>query len=341
MKKHVGPAFVQLEIGKMSDSKDRLEGVVVIQVGPAKGHFCALEGSTIVPIDWDNPEHVKNRLSVWIDETTLSQTYEAMKGRRVKAKVEHNSGVDGTFGHYEAPRIEGEKLRADLTLWDKSPKRDFVTELFQTMPEEFGNSIDSEVRFELGEINGRKVAKLRLVKLKSVDIVDVPAATSALLSDPEPPQYMPLTAEEKTELVKELTGSVKTLLSEQLEPLKTRLVKLEEGEEKKEKEGEMEEDEEKDKEEAQMSAKEMAKVFAAESAKALATQLAALGLAKGGPHSPGAPKGGSEDEAERYIQAQMSLGTTREKAVWRLAKDLPGVYNKGVKEGRNFMVPLG
>lgn len=136
--------------GKVSGNT--VKGVSLIQEGPALGH------------------------GLWVDSTTLSQVKQiAAALGKVKAKLNHWSGIQDTVGYYENFRVRGGKLLADLNLFESHPGRETMLEMIQTIPESFGVSI----MFRGGEHEYDKKNdryNTRVSDLYSADFVDTPAA---------------------------------------------------------------------------------------------------------------------------------------------------------------------
>lgn len=136
--------------GKVSGNS--IKGISLIQEGPALGH------------------------GVWIDSTMLSQVRKLAAGSgRVKAKLNHWSGIQDNIGYYENFRIRGGKLLADLTLYESHPGREHLLEMIETIPASFGVSI----MFQPDEAQYDKDAdryNARAKELYSADFVDTPAA---------------------------------------------------------------------------------------------------------------------------------------------------------------------
>jgi len=137
-----------------------VQGVSVIMQGPAKGHFKFDENDQPVP--------------VYIDETTLQQVMACAStytgGLRVNAG--HYTGVLDAAGFLANYRIDGEKLRADMTLFESFEKFDHLLTLITTIPDTFGLSIDFSGPSDFRE--GKAFARCQ--EIYSADLVPVPAA---------------------------------------------------------------------------------------------------------------------------------------------------------------------
>lgn len=136
--------------GKVSGSS--VKGVSLLQEGPALGH------------------------GVWVDSVMLQQAKRSALGKgKIKAKLNHWSGLEDTVGYYENFRIRGGKLVADLNLFESSQSVPHLLEMIQTIPESFGVSIvfDKDEP-EYDEKEDKYFARVR--ELYSADFVDTPAA---------------------------------------------------------------------------------------------------------------------------------------------------------------------
>lgn len=323
---------VQLEAGKLRPESGVIPDVVIIQEGYSKGHYCVKENGRLTQPDWSQEYKSGELIPQFIDSKMLQQLCAAITEKQtVKAKVEHGSGVMGTFGDYAQPRVDGDKLRAELTLMKHSIHKDFVSEIFDRYAHDFGNSVDILVTYELGEKNGKEVALLRLKKLNSIDLVDAGAATSALLSEENEPQSqpdkaMPLTPEEKAELSTMIKTTCGEVMAEKLsacglENLKKDVgamkLKLEEG-------AGDDDDAKKKKEKAEKDEEEKMTVLVE---KGINRFLASTGR---GPIPPGAERGtGSADPWENAIQLAEGAGAkNRGEAIRMAARKHPDLYNK-------------
>lgn len=142
-------------------------GVSVITEGPAAGHFKFDENDQPVP--------------VWIDNITLQQVMAVAQEYRsgLRVNMNHWSTVLDAAGRLNNFRLDGQKLRADLTLLPTYEGFDHLTVLIAEMSDTFGLSIDfsgpSEIR------DGKAFA--RCDEIYSADLVPNPAANQGLFSD--------------------------------------------------------------------------------------------------------------------------------------------------------------
>jgi len=163
-------------------NEDIIEGVSVITIGEAKGHDQFIDSKTL--------------------ETAL-----AVFPEKVKVKINHGDDVSSIIGYACNPRIDGDKLRADIHLFTQGEKYGWLKTAINTIPDQFGTSIHFDSNIEV--IDGKEY--VRIDKLRSVDIVDSPAANEGLFS--EKAFSMPTTTnhnEEKQmedDQIKELVGS--------------------------------------------------------------------------------------------------------------------------------------
>lgn len=185
---------VQFAIASTFDRVDRAAGIIhgisLAEIGEAEG--------------W----------GIFIDETTLEQIAEAGNSLPdgLKAKWAHGKNAElGSFlGRYRNFRVDDNATRADLTLSDAAAKsplgnlKDYVLTLAESDPAAFGASLD--VSFNLLRPNTALAGKeghppegdpfwlphARVSKdeagqpeIRSADLVDRPAATSGLFSEPD------------------------------------------------------------------------------------------------------------------------------------------------------------
>jgi len=137
--------------GRVLRSAAIVSDVSVITTGEAKGH------------------------NVLIDGTTLRQVKACLdsKPSGAKVKCDHWTGFSNIVGTLRDARISGDRVRADLHLLKEHDKRDLILELAEAQPDTFGFSIAFVGSREKGK-DGNQYA--RVSQLKSVDLVDEPAA---------------------------------------------------------------------------------------------------------------------------------------------------------------------
>lgn len=129
-----------------------VKGVSLLQKGPALGH------------------------GMWVDNVMLEQAKRSAQGKgKIKAKVNHWSGLEDTVGYYENFRIRAGKLVADLNLFESTPQSAHLLEMIGSIPESFGVSIMFAAdEPEYSKDEDKYFARVR--ELYSADFVDTPAA---------------------------------------------------------------------------------------------------------------------------------------------------------------------
>jgi len=134
-----------------------LGGVSILEVGEAKGHY------------------------LFVDKTSLETALKLMKGARngVKVKMNHGSGLEAVVGFARNPRIDGNKLVADLRLLRNSPHYGLIKEMASEAPDQFGVSLAFVNESET--INGKDY--IRPQSIASADLVSSPAATNGLFEE--------------------------------------------------------------------------------------------------------------------------------------------------------------
>jgi len=134
-----------------------LGGVSILEVGEAKGHDLFVDKASL--------------------ETALKLMSNAKNG--VKVKMNHGSGLDAVVGFARNPRIEGDKLVADLRLLRNSPHYGLIKEMASEAPDQFGVSLAFVNESET--INGKDY--IRPQSIASADLVSSPAATNGLFEE--------------------------------------------------------------------------------------------------------------------------------------------------------------
>lgn len=134
-----------------------LGGVSILEVGEAKGH------------------------DLFVDKTSLETALKLMGSAKngVKVKMNHGSGLDAVVGFARNPRIEGDKLVADLRLLRNSPHYGLIKEMASEAPDQFGVSLAFVNESET--INGKDY--IRPQSIASADLVSSPAATNGLFEE--------------------------------------------------------------------------------------------------------------------------------------------------------------
>ncbi len=134
-----------------------LGGVSILEVGEAKGHDLFVDKISL--------------------ETALKLMGNAKNG--VKVKMNHGSGLDAVVGFARNPRIEGNRLVADLRLLRNSPHYGLIKEMASEAPDQFGVSLAFVNESET--INGKDY--IRPKSIASADLVSSPAATNGLFEE--------------------------------------------------------------------------------------------------------------------------------------------------------------
>ena len=134
-----------------------LGGVSILEVGEAKGHDLFVDKTSL--------------------ETALKLMQEAKNG--TKAKMNHGSGLEAVVGFLRNPRIDGDKLVADLRLLRNSPHYGLIKEMASEAPDQFGVSLAFVNESET--IDGKDY--IRPQSIASADLVSSPAATNGLFEE--------------------------------------------------------------------------------------------------------------------------------------------------------------
>jgi hypothetical protein len=134
-----------------------LGGVSILEVGEAKGH------------------------DLFVDKTSLETALKIMQKAKngLKIKMNHGSGLEAVCGFARNPRIEGDKLVADLRLLRNSPHYGLIKEMASEAPDQFGVSLAFVNESET--INGKDY--IRPQSIASADLVSSPAATNGLFEE--------------------------------------------------------------------------------------------------------------------------------------------------------------
>jgi hypothetical protein len=134
-----------------------LGGVSILEVGEAKGH------------------------DLFVDKTSLETALKLMSNAKngVKVKMNHGSGLDAVVGFARNPRIDGDKLVADLRLLRNSPHYGLIKEMASEAPDQFGVSLAFVNESET--IDGKNY--IRPQSIASADLVSSPAATNGLFEE--------------------------------------------------------------------------------------------------------------------------------------------------------------
>jgi hypothetical protein len=134
-----------------------LGGVSILEVGEAKGH------------------------DLFVDKVSLEKALAIMKKapNGIKVKVDHGTGLSSVCALARNPRIEGDKLVADLRLLRNSPHYGLIKEMAAEAPDQFGVSLAFVNESET--IDGKDY--IRPQSIASADLVSSPAATNGLFEE--------------------------------------------------------------------------------------------------------------------------------------------------------------
>lgn len=195
-----GIKFFQAIAGKIDKEKGLISGVSVITMGEAKGH------------------------GMMIDYKSLDQVM-VCAGKYpngLKVALDHYSGIEAIVGYLTGFNLSGDKLRADLHLLGTHPKREYILELAETIPDNFGISIAFSGEHEEKE----GIMYARCSEIYSADLVMTPAANEGLFQKPTQTVDKPnitLNQEQNPMNIED----IKKLLDETLKPVTARLEALE------------------------------------------------------------------------------------------------------------------
>ena len=155
-------------IASVDAEKGVIYGVSLITAGiAARGH------QIDDPRDKDEPEALRRKINLEIDDTTLEQMLSCAEAKKkVPVKWNHKTGADAVSGYLKNFRIEGKKLLGDWHLLRSHERFAHALELAKEMPESLGLSTSFRGKDE--HANGRAFA--RCTDLVSADLVASPAA---------------------------------------------------------------------------------------------------------------------------------------------------------------------
>jgi hypothetical protein len=138
------------EAKQIDDRAGIIYGMSVISCGEAKGHGLRIDAKTL--------------------ETCLAATKSWKDG--VICKGDHGSGIFQALGTLKNFRIDGDKLRGDLHLFNNQPLSKMVLEVARKSPAALGLSISFSYAPEVVD----EEVYVRVKSLSSIDLVDNPAA---------------------------------------------------------------------------------------------------------------------------------------------------------------------
>jgi hypothetical protein len=145
-----------------------ISGVSLISIGEARGHRSTESG-----------------LRLLVDQTTLQEVYDCCcQMGSVKVKLDHGSGILSTIGFVDGFGLGGDKVTANLHIYDAEPEAQRIFEIAAKNPQHMGISlefmgVDQEDPME-------KVCYARCTEVLTAALVSDPAANVSLFSIPAP-----------------------------------------------------------------------------------------------------------------------------------------------------------
>ena len=301
-----------------------LGGVSILEVGEAKGHDLFVDKVSL--------------------QTALKLMTEARNG--IKVKINHGSGLESVVAFARNPRIEGEKLVADLRLLRNSPHYGLIKEMASEAPDQFGVSLAFVNESET--INGKDY--IRPQSIASADLVSSPAATNGLFEEMvkfmeklgyvQGGKTIPAVAKEAVEEApldkKDKTNMENTDYKKDMDEIKVRLAALEEAMKPKEemKKEEMAEEapkiviEKEDEDEKEEKSEEMSEVV-----KKVLTEFGIKPI----PASPSIEVPSEKKEEpktfEALVAAHSDYGTSKLKAMKAVMLSNPKEYSEALSRG--------
>lgn len=302
-----------------------LGGVSILEVGEAKGH------------------------DLFVDKTSLETALKLMQSAKngTKAKMNHGSGLEAVVGFLRNPRIDGDKLVADLRLLRNSPHYGLIKEMASEAPDQFGVSLAFVNESET--INGKDY--IRPQSIASADLVSSPAATNGLFEEMvkfmeklgyvQGGKTIPAVAKEAVEEApldkKDKTNMENTDYKKDMDEIKVRLAALEEAmkpkDEEKKEEVKAEEApkiviEKEDEEEKEEKTEEMSEVV-----KKVLTEFGIKPI----PASPSIEVPSEKKEEpktfEALVAAHSDYGTSKLKAMKAVMLSNPKEYSEALSRG--------
>jgi hypothetical protein len=289
-----------------------------------------------------------------VDKVSLEKALAIMKKapNGIKVKVDHGTGLSSVCALARNPRIEGDKLVADLRLLRNSPHYGLIKEMAAEAPDQFGVSLAFVNESET--IDGKDY--IRPQSIASADLVSSPAATNGLFEEMvkfmqkfgymaggKPiPVDLPEAVEEGANLTKEKKAMQenKADYTKDIEDIKVRLSKLEESmtpktEEKKAEAPEISvEIEPKEKED---NSEEMAKKPQTEEMSELVKKVLTEFGIKPVPASPVTEEAPAKKEEpknfEALVAAHPDYGTSKLKAMKAVMLSNPKEYSEALARG--------
>lgn len=300
-----------------------LGGVSILEVGEAKGHDLFVDKVSL--------------------QTALKLMTEAKNG--IKVKINHGSGLESVVAFARNPRIEGEKLVADLRLLRNSPHYGLIKEMASEAPDQFGVSLAFVNESET--IDGKDY--IRPQSIASADLVSSPAATNGLFEEMvkfmeklgyvQGGKTIPAVAKEAVEEApldkKDKTNMENTDYKKDMDEIKVRLAALEDAMKPKEevKKEEMAEEapktviEKEDEEEKEESTEEMSAIV-----KKVLTEFGIKPI----PASPSVEAPSKKEEPKTFealVAAHSDYGTSKLKAMKAVMLSNPKEYSEALSRG--------
>jgi hypothetical protein len=300
-----------------------LGGVSILEVGEAKGHDLFVDKVSL--------------------QTALKLMTEARNG--IKVKINHGSGLESVVAFARNPRIEGEKLVADLRLLRNSPHYGLIKEMASEAPDQFGVSLAFVNESET--IDGKDY--IRPQSIASADLVSSPAATNGLFEEMvkfmeklgyvQGGKTIPAVAKEAVEEApldkKDKTNMENTDYKKDMDEIKVRLAALEEAMKPKEevKKEEMAEEapkiviEKEDEDKKEEKTEEMSEVV-----KKVLTEFGIKPI----PASPSIEVPSEKEEPKTFealVAAHSDYGTSKLKAMKAVMLSNPKEYTEALSRG--------
>lgn len=205
---------MSLPTGAVDADAGKIIGVSIATAGVvAEGHDLEI---------YDDAGNVQER-RLWVtDDQTLKDMLAAIEsiGEPLKAKVEHDTGIDEVVGHFENFRIDGDHLRADFTAFPTSRHAPHVLTLAGKIAKQFGVSVTAELR----RVRAGAHDLMRVARVLSADFVDEPAINAGLFSRKKDvdfshkrTQQKPSIPKTNTTMDEETKAEIQALISEMLE----------------------------------------------------------------------------------------------------------------------------
>ena len=299
-----------------------LGGVSILEVGEAKGHDLFVDKVSL--------------------QTALKLMTEAKNG--IKVKINHGSGLESVVAFARNPRIEGEKLVADLRLLRNSPHYGLIKEMASEAPDQFGVSLAFVNESET--IDGKDY--IRPQSIASADLVSSPAATNGLFEEMvkfmeklgyvQGGKTIPAVAKEAVEEApldkKDKTNMENTDYKKDMDEIKVRLAALEDAMKPEEvKKEEMAEEapkiviEKEDEDEKEEKSEEMSEVV-----KKVLTEFGIKPI----PASPSVEAPSKKEEPKTFealVAAHSDYGTSKLKAMKAVMLSNPKEYTEALTRG--------